>query len=166
MANEMTVQFQANLTADPEVRTVGDREVCSLRLAHNTRTKRGDQWQDDETWYIDASVWARFDGDRFPGNVAASLSKGDSVEVQGRLKREPWESRKGSSGIGYRLMVTSIGPSLLRATAQLTRNEKQGAGQQGGSGWAAPQGQQGWGGSAQSDAGAQDFGGFDDEQPF
>lgn len=164
MAGEMTVQLQANLTADPELAQAGGKTVCKLRLAHNTRTKRGDSWENDETWWIDGTVWPRWDGDQWPENVYASLGKGDTVDLSGLLKREPWESRQGNTGISYRLSVRTVAPSLQRATVQITKNERAN-GQQQASGWGgqSAQGQQGWG--QRADEGLQ-AGYFDDEQPF
>lgn len=170
MAGEMNVQFQANLTADPELTQVGGKTVCKLRLAHNTRTKRGDEWVNDETWWVDGTVWPSFDGDPFPENVAGSLSKGDAVDVVARLKREPWESREGKSGVSYRASVQSIGASMKRAVVQVSRNERgAAAGSQAQSGWGAPaQAQSAWGQAAAPAAAAAQgsFSGFDDEEAF
>lgn len=148
MAGEMNVQLVANVVADPELTVLGQKEVCKLRLAHNTRTKRGDQYENDETWWIDATVWPSFDGDQWPQNVAASLRKGDSVDVSGFLKREPWESRDGKSGIAYRLNVRTVGASLRRASGTVERNQS-GGGQQAPAGFGNQQAQPSWGAPVQ-----------------
>lgn len=173
MAGEMEVTLRANLTADPELAEVGGKTVARVQLAHNTRTKRGGEWSQDEAWFMQGTVWPRFDDDQWPANVASSLTKGMPVIVTGRLKREPWESRDGRSGIAYRLQVTEIAPVLQNATAQVTKANRQGGGgQQQGSNWGQAQGQQAWGqsatgGQAQQPTGGGEFaGGFDDDQPF
>lgn len=137
MAGEMRVELQANLTADPEIVQAGDKTICRLRLAHNTRTKRGQDFVDDAPWFINATLWQAYPQDNYPYNVAQSLSKGDRVDVSGFLKRVPWENDQGKSGIDYQLRVTAIAPSLRFATAQIMRAQNN---QQQASPWDAPTG--------------------------
>jgi len=52
------VVLTGNLTADPELRTLGnDSTVCRLRLASNTRRKQPDGSWGDKPNYFDVTVW-------------------------------------------------------------------------------------------------------------
>lgn len=82
------VALSANLTADPEIRWVntsdGQRAVCNIRLANNTRSG-----QRETVCFIDATCWGRT-----AENVAEYLKKGSKVLVQGELKQDIWEDRE------------------------------------------------------------------------
>jgi len=151
MANEMDVRFTGTITRDVEIRTVGDKRVLGVGLAHSARVKRGDEHVDSETMWLDGSLWERWPGDRRVDNVLASLGKGARVEVVGKLRLEAYEGRNGS-GVSNRLQIESIAPCLEWATAQPVKNERGGARPAGG-GWDAPQPQQSWGQPAGSPQG-------------
>ena len=72
-------------------------------------------------------------------NIATSLHKGMTVIAQGRLMQRSYQAQDGSQRTVMELRVDDIGPSLRRATAQVSRQSNQ---QQGGfqSNSFAPQG--------------------------
>lgn len=82
------VALTAKLTADPEIRWVntseGQRAVCDIRLANNTRAGTR-----ESVCFIDATCWGRT-----AENVAEYLRKGSKVLVQGELKQDIWEDRE------------------------------------------------------------------------
>lgn len=163
MAGEMDVSFKGNLTRDPEVKeTRSGKRFASLSIAHQARIKKGDQYGDGDPMFVNATVWARFDGDLWPDNVAASLSKGVQVVVTGRMRLEKWEARDGRTGESLRLEVEDIGPSLQRATAAVERNAKR-------DGAMATSDSTGWASSTSSQdaqGGQSGWGSFDEGTPF
>lgn len=76
----------ANLTRDPEIKTVGsDLKVANMRIAVNSRVKREGEWQDKAN-YFDLVV--------FGAQVAAIeryLKRGSGIAVDGRLEYQEWE---------------------------------------------------------------------------
>ena len=81
------VILTGNLTRDPELRTTGGGlNICSLRLAVNTRRKDGQSgnWVDEPN-YFDVTVFGA-QGE----NCSRFLSKGRPVAIDGRLKWREW----------------------------------------------------------------------------
>lgn len=174
MAGETIITLVGNLVDDPELRfTPSGAAVAKFRIASTPRTfdKQTNEWKDGESLFLTCNVW------RQPAeNVAESLTKGMRVIVQGRLRQRSYETKEGEKRTVFEVEVDEIGPSLRTATAAVTRANRQqgGQGQQGGgqpqrqapaqdpwtsqapaqqgSGWGAPQGQQG--------------GGYSQEPPF
>ena len=92
--------------------------------------------------------------------LAESLTKGTRVIVSGSLRQRSYENRQGEKRTVYEVQVDNIGPSLLHATATVTRRSKPAGGGGQGAGWSRPVASQGppddpW-------AAARD----DDEPPF
>jgi single-strand DNA-binding protein len=81
------VVLTGNLTRDPELRANGDRSVCKLRIAVNTRRKNNasGQWEDKPN-YFDVAVFGAH-GE----NCARYLSKGRPIAVDGRLEWREYE---------------------------------------------------------------------------
>lgn len=81
------VILTGNLTRDPELRTTGGGlNICSLRLAVNTRRKDGQtgNWIDEPN-YFDVTVFGA-QGE----NCHRFLAKGRPVALDGRLKWREW----------------------------------------------------------------------------
>jgi single-strand DNA-binding protein len=129
--------------------------VASFTIAQTPRSydKSTQQWVDDETLWVRASVWR----EQAEG-VAESLTKGMRVIAHGRLNARSFETKSGEQRTNWELDVEEIGPSLRWATAQVNRTPKQGgtgfgAAPVGGGSWnAAPAGDP-WGGGATSTQG-------------
>src|SRR5699024_1573150 len=98
------------------------------------------QWVDDETLWIRASVWREA-----AENVAETLTKGTRVIAHGRLKARSFETKEGEQRTNWELDIDEIGPSLRWATAQVNRTPRSGGGGGGGApaggGWGSPGGQ-------------------------
>lgn len=89
--NINSVVLTGNLTQDPELKdTQGGGKVCRMRVASNTRVKRGDEWGDKAN-YIDVVVFGRN-----AENCAQYLSKGRPIAVDGRLDWSEWQAQDGS----------------------------------------------------------------------
>ena len=88
MQNINRVVLTGNLTRDPELRATGPGvSVCSLRLAVNSRVKKGDEWVDKAN-YFDVTVFGAH-GE----NCARYLAKGRPVAIDGRLEWREWTDR-------------------------------------------------------------------------
>lgn len=148
MAGETIITAVGNITADPELRfTPNGAAVASFTVASTPRTfnRQTNEWEDGETLFLRCNVWREA-----AENVAATLTKGMRVIVQGRLKARSYQDREGNNRTSWELDVDEVGPSLKYATAKVERvpradGQRGGfGGQQGGGfGGGQPQGQQG-----------------------
>ena len=137
MANETQITVVGNMVADPELRfTPNGAAVANFTIASTPRTfdRQTNEWKDGDTLFLRGSIWKEA-----AENVAGSLTKGMRVIAQGRLKQRSYE-KDGQTRTVFEMDVDEIGPSLKYATAQVTRVERNGGGQQGGGYAAAPQG--------------------------
>jgi single-strand DNA-binding protein len=131
MANEPVITVVGNLTADPELRTVGSgNQVADFTVASTPRTfnRQTNQWDNGEPLFLRCSAWREM-----ASNVQASLTKGTRVIVTGRLTTRSYQANDGSTRQSLELRVDDIGPSLRFATARVTKG--------------APSGQSGYSGS-------------------
>lgn len=188
MAGDTIITVVGNLTADPELRyTPNGFAVANFTIASTPRTfdRQSNEWKDGEPLFLRASVWREH-----AENVAATLTKGQRVIAQGKLKQRSYESREGEKRTAFELDIDEIGPALRYSTAQVTRaaggSGGGGGGQFGGGAPAQrpqqvqqqrPPAEEPWGGQQQSGGGnfgsggwaapgAGNSGGFDDEPPF
>ncbi|MFH8403754.1 single-stranded DNA-binding protein [Streptomyces sp. NPDC018019] len=119
MSGETVITLIGNLVDDPELRfTPAGVAVASFRVASTPRTfdRQANEWKDGESLFLTCSAWRSL-GE----NVAATLSRGARVIVQGRLKQRSYEDREGVKRTVFELDVEDCGPSLLRATAAITK---------------------------------------------
>ncbi|MFF7180161.1 single-stranded DNA-binding protein [Streptomyces sp. NPDC008121] len=174
MAGETMITIVGNLVDDVELRfTPAGVAVAKFRIASTPRvfSKTTNQWEDGESLFLTCSVWRQA-----AENTAESLAKGARVIAQGRLKQRSYEDRDQVKRTVYELDVEEVGPSLLRATATVTKNPA--GGQQGRQpstdSWGGAQSQkqqapavEGWSGQPRpTPAGAQSAPGHSDEPPF
>lgn len=180
MAGEPLITVVGNLVADPEPRvSQAGKSWVTFRIASTPRVRdrQSGDWSDGEALWLGCRAYGEY-----ADNIAATLTKGMRVIVQGRLTQRSYTDNQGQQRTSLDLEVEEVGPSLRFATAQVTRGQARGqVGGFGGNGGGQPQGQSGW---AQPQAQAQDNpwtnsgqggasnnssdfgGGFDDEQPF
>ena len=59
-------------------------------------------------------------------HVGESLTRGDRVVVQGRLRQRSFETRDGDKRTVVEIDVDEIGPSLRYATAKITKAHRAG----------------------------------------
>ena len=149
MANEPVITVVGNAVADPELRfTPNGAAVANFTVASTPRTfdRQANQWVDGEALFLRCSVWKEA-----AENVASSLTKGMRVIVQGRLKARSYDDKDGNWRTSWELDVDEIGPALRFATAKVTRAQRGGGGDFGGTPSGGFGGQQGggFGGPAQ-----------------
>ncbi len=130
MAGETIITIVGNLTRDPELRTLNNGSVvANFTIASSERRFNRDtnQWEDGDTLFINCSAW---DSQHAPlaSNIAHSLSKGMTVIAQGRLTQRTYETENHEKRTVVELRVDQIGPSLRRATAQVTRQQNSNGG--------------------------------------
>lgn len=90
MANVNKVLLIGNLTRDPELRyTPKGTAVADLGLAVNRRVPDGSGNWNEETTFVDVTVW---------GNTAENaqkyLAKGRAVFIEGRLQLDTWQDKQ------------------------------------------------------------------------
>jgi single-strand DNA-binding protein len=152
MAGETVITIIGNLVEDPELRfTPAGAAVAKFRVASTPRTfdRQTNAWKDGESLYLPCSVWRQQ-----AENAAESLQKGMRVIVQGRLKQRSYEDREGVKRTVFEMDVEEVAPSLLHATAVVTKAA--GKGGQGGYGGGQQGGGSGGGGRQAGGAAADD----------
>lgn len=151
MADDTIITVIGHLTADPELRyTPSGAPVSNFTIASTPRffDRQSSEWKDGETLFMRCSLWREA-----AENASESLRKGMRVIAQGRLKARSFETREGERRTAWELDVDEIGPSLRRATAQVTKTTgggQQSGGFSGGAPASASQGGFGSGGGQQS----------------
>lgn len=181
MSGEATIEIQGNVGRDPELRqTQSGKRVAGVTVLVTGRRKQGDEWVDGETVAYECTLW-----DDEAEYAVVSLPKGTAVLVVGRVVGLDTYESKGETRAKVKVAVEAIGPSLKRATAQVSRRSKgqgdgQGAPQQQAGSWGqeapqqaatAPQAApQGWATSQPGQEPAQAWGapgtGYNDSTPF
>ncbi|PLS28786.1 single-stranded DNA-binding protein [Bifidobacterium parmae] len=151
MAGETTITIVGNLTADPELRTIGSgATVASFTIASTPRTynRQSGQFEDGQALFMRCSAWRDL-----AQHCAQSLHKGMRVIAQGRLQQRSYQANDGSNRTVVEMTVDEIGPSLRYATAEVTR-------QSSGNGGFAGRNQGGYGGNGGGNGYGQNGGGY------
>ena len=136
MAGDTTITVIGNLTADPELRfTPSGAAVANFTVASTPRMfdRQSNEWKDGEALFLRCSVWKEA-----AENVAESLSKGARVVVYGRLDQRSWENQEGERRSKVEIIADEVAPSLRWATAEVTKNSRDGGGSSGDSGGGRP----------------------------
>lgn len=119
MSGETLITFTGNVVADPELRfTPSGAAVANFRMASTPRTfdRQTNEWKDGDTLYLAVAVWRQQ-----AEHVAESISRGMRVIVVGRLTQRQYEDREGAKRSSYEIQAEEVAPSLLRATAAVTK---------------------------------------------
>jgi single-strand DNA-binding protein len=119
MSGETVITFTGNVVADPELRfTPSGAAVTNFRMASTPRTfdKQANEWKDGEPLFLSVAVWRQQ-----AEHVAESITRGMRVIVVGRLTQRQYEANDGSKRSSYEIQAEEVAPSLLRATATVTK---------------------------------------------
>lgn len=85
------ITVEGRLGADPSLRFIpSGKAVSDLRICATQQKKVNDEWVDDKSLWIDATIWGQY-----AENVAESFRKGDAVVVSGRLETQEWNNEAG-----------------------------------------------------------------------
>lgn len=122
-------QVSGNLVDDPKmIQTPQGRNLATFTLAENTRVfdSQSNQWADGLTVYYDVAIDAnnRANGN-LAQNVAASLKKGQYVNVEGDLTHHAYIDRENNPQVGSRIWASDVTPSLKFATVDIHPNNAQ-----------------------------------------
>ncbi|MER7836459.1 single-stranded DNA-binding protein [Streptomyces sp. NPDC096040] len=118
--NETLVCAVGNVATQPVYRELAAGPSARFRLAVTSRywDREKSTWTDGHTNFF--TVWANR---QLATNAAASLSVGDPVVVQGRLKVRT-ETREGQQWTSADIDAVAIGHDLARGTAAFRRAGK------------------------------------------
>jgi single-strand DNA-binding protein len=113
-----TVTITARLTADPQQRTVGELQICDLRVAIPRRKSR--DGKDRGAVFIDVATFGPL-----ASICGQYLSKGRRVAVSGRLELDEWEAEDGGQRRRHKIMAEQVefldangGPTTAEAEGQ------------------------------------------------
>ena len=116
MAGEPLITVVGNLVADPEPRvSQGGKSWVTFRIASTPRVRdrQSGDWADGEALWLGCRAYGEY-----ADNIAASLTKGMRVIVQGRLTQRSYKDNQGQDRTSLDLEVEEVGPSLRFASAQ------------------------------------------------
>jgi single-strand DNA-binding protein len=123
--NVNTVIVSGNSTREPELRyTPSGQGIASFGIAANRRwqNRQTQEWE-EKTSFFDVTCW----GD-LAEHVAESISKGTRVLVTGRLEQRSWDDKDtGDKRSKIEIVADDVTPSLIYATAEVTKTERKGA---------------------------------------
>lgn len=129
MSGETTITMTGNVVADPELRfTPSGAAVTNFRMAATPRkfNKATNEWEDGESLFLAVAVWRQQ-----AEHVAESIQRGMRVIVVGRLTQRQYDDKDGNRRSSYEIQAEEVAPSLLRATAVVTKANGQKPPQQG-----------------------------------
>jgi len=119
MAFGNNVQVVGNVTRDPELRyTPSGASVTNFSIAWNRRYERNGQQVEDVNFF-DIVCWGTL-----ADNVAASITKGVRVIVDGRLDQRSWETPQGEKRSKIEITADEVSPSLRWASVEVARNPR------------------------------------------
>lgn len=131
MSGETAITMIGNVVNDVELRfTPSGAAVANFRIASTPRkfNRQTNEWEDGDPLFLGVAVWRQQ-----AEHVAESITKGMRVIVVGRLTQRQYEDRDGNKRSSYDIQADEVAPSLLRATARVTKTSGN-TGQQG-NGW-------------------------------
>ena len=104
MASVNRVIVMGNLTRDPELRyTPGGAAVTSFGLAINRRAGNGARAGKEEATFIDVVAWGK------QAEVCSEyLGKGRLVLIEGSLRQERWEGKKGEARSALKVVAERV----------------------------------------------------------
>jgi single-strand DNA-binding protein len=113
------VTVHGNLVADPVPRsTASGATVVGIRVAASGRRfdRASGEFRDGDPMYIGVSCWRGLGG-----HVMASLRRGDSVIVLGRLLHRSYDDRQGNRRGVHEIDAIAVGPDLTRCAVDVRR---------------------------------------------
>src|SRR5450432_2578205 len=116
------VTVVGNLVAEPRLSFTKDGQaVASFRLASTPRRfdRSAGEWRDGDTLFTSVTCWRAL-----AENVSASLKKGSSVIVLGRLSVRPYETKEGDKRQSVDIDAIAVGTDLGRVITIIKRAER------------------------------------------
>jgi len=94
------IYIKGNLTKDPEYKNVSEKDLVTFRVAVNEYIGNGKE----ETMYFDVDGW----DNHVKYARSVSLTKGDRVIVEGRLRQRNWLDKNGVNRVSYTVIPSSF----------------------------------------------------------
>ena len=108
-----------NLTADPEVRDVGDTKVANFKVAVNRKWRNREGDLQESVDFFSVVAWSNL-----AENIEKFLAKGSPVFVAGRLEEDRWEKEGGEKRSKIQIVATNV-TFLPRPTKNEPENEEE-----------------------------------------
>lgn len=120
MSSYNRVTLMGNLTRQPELRkTKTGTAVTELGLALNRSWTAENGQRQDETTFVDVTVWGRA-----AENAAQYLQKGRAVLIEGRLQLDQWQDRESGQDRS-KLKVVADSVQFLGSNAESAAPERE-----------------------------------------
>jgi len=95
--------IMGNLTADPDVKDVGESKVANFKVAVNRKWRDRAGELQEAVDFISVVAW-----NNTAENVEKYLKKGDPVFVEGRLEEDRWESNEGQKRSKIQIVARTV----------------------------------------------------------
>lgn len=93
----------ANLTRDPEIKvTEGGTKIANMRIAVNTRVKRGEEWVDKANYFDLVTFGNKVDA------IQRFLHKGSAIAIDGRLDYQEWKNDADETRSRVQIIADSV----------------------------------------------------------
>ena len=104
MQNLNNCQIMGNATRDPEFRNLPNgTAVCDLSLAINRSFKGQDGSKQEETTFVDVTLWSRL------AEICRDyVKKGNPVFIAGRLQQETWTDKNGEKRSKLKVVAENL----------------------------------------------------------
>ena len=111
------VYLKGNLTKDPEYKNISEKELVAFRVAVNEYIGNGKE----ETMYFDVDGW----DNHVKYARSVSLTKGDRVIIEGRLRQRNWTDKNGVNRVAYTVVPSSFAKVVKSNTQQYSAPSEQ-----------------------------------------
>ena len=95
--------IMGNLTADPDVKDVGENKVANFKVAVNRKWRNREGELQESVDFISVVAW-----NKIAENVEKYLTKGAPVFVEGRLEEDRWESKEGEKRSKIQIVARTV----------------------------------------------------------
>ena len=98
-----TITMKGRLGRDPELKQVGQNQVCKLAVATSERwNDQSGQRQEKTTWH-NVEYWGKQ-----AENVAKFFKKGDEIFVMGDVTSDEWTDQQGQKRTAQKVKALSL----------------------------------------------------------
>ena len=110
--------ISGNLTADAEIKKVGDSNVINFSIANNDESKKlQDGTYENIVSFFNVVYWSK------SGKMINHLKKGKTVSITYKLKQDRWETESGEKRNVVKLRATEVIPHVFEKTNTESVNE-------------------------------------------
>lgn len=110
--NQAIAILEGNLTADPELKKVGNgKVVTTFSIAVNHSWDDSDK--EEDVSFIDVEAW-----DKIAELCAEYLRKGRSVSIIGQIRQDRWKTPEGANRNKVKIVVLGIRFNRMERPAQ------------------------------------------------